>query len=66
MFSLSEIAGVRPPFGLRIERDVTFSTSFRLSVWADWARRSGSILWAETLLNRAALGHAASDLPSGD
>lgn len=53
-FSLSEIASVRLPFGLRIERDIAFETPFPLSRWADAARRAGSILWAETLLRRAA------------
>jgi hypothetical protein len=62
-FSLSEIGRVHLPFGLRIERDIVFETTFALSVWCDWSRRSGSILWAETLLNRAALGRSASDLP---
>lgn len=52
-FSLSEIASVRLPFGLGIERDLGFSSRFGLSVWAAWARRAGSILWAETLLRRA-------------
>jgi len=57
-FSLTEIAAVRLPFGLGIERDIAFETSLRLSVWTEMARRAGSILWAETLLRRA---H-----PSGD
>lgn len=51
-FSLSEIAGVRLPFGLGIERDLAFEGRFKLSVWADCSRRAGSILWAETLLRR--------------
>lgn len=54
-FSLSEIADVALPYGLRIERDLAFATRFRLSAWADWSRRSGSILWAETLLRRVEL-----------
>ena len=54
-FSLAEIASVKLPFGLAIERDIAFATRFDLSVWADWSRRAGSILWAETLLNRVAL-----------
>jgi hypothetical protein len=58
-FSLSEIASVRLPFGLGIERDLGFETPFPLSRWADTARRAGSILWAETLLRRA----AADELP---
>ncbi|MGC6331148.1 DUF2958 domain-containing protein [Rhizorhabdus sp. FW153] len=53
-FSLSELAGVNLPFGLGIEREIAFATTCRLSVWAEWARRAGSILWAETLLRRAA------------
>jgi len=33
-FSLTEIAGVRLPFGLRIERDLHFATPHPLSKWA--------------------------------
>ncbi len=62
-FSLSEIASVRLPFGLRIERDLHFSTMHRLSVWTAQARRAGSVLWAETLLRRAGPG---GELPSDD
>jgi len=58
-FSLSEIASVRLPFGLGIERDIGFETPFPLSRWTDTARRAGSIQWAETLLRRA----AADQLP---
>lgn len=54
-FSLGEIADVRLPFGLRIERDLLFSGEQPLSVWADLARRYGSILQAEFDLRRAAL-----------
>lgn len=53
-FSLREISAVRLPFGLSIERDIGFETEFPLSIWAEWARRAGSILQAETLLRRAA------------
>lgn len=60
-FSLSEIASVRLPFGLAIERDIAFVTDRPLSVWTDAARRAGSILHAERLLLRAIKG--ASDLP---
>lgn len=52
-FSLSEIAAVRLPFGLFIERDLSFESVSPLSVWAESSRRAGSILWAETLLRRA-------------
>lgn len=51
-FSLAELSGVRLPFGLRIERDSAFQTRFKLSVWAGWARRAGSILHAETIFSR--------------
>jgi len=63
-FSLAEIASVELPFGLGIERDLGFSTPFRLSVWAGFARRSGSILFAETLLRRAARGAGDPELPT--
>lgn len=53
-FRLSEIEALRLPFGLRIERDLTFTTTHRLSTWATWSRRAGSIIMAETWLRRAA------------
>jgi hypothetical protein len=59
-FSLTEITAIRLPYGLWIERQPGFETACPLSVWADTARRAGSILWAETLLRRA----AADELPS--
>ena len=62
-FSLSEIRAVRLPYGLWIERQPGFSTPFPLSVWAEWARRAGSILWAETILRRAAESGADPELP---
>ena len=63
-FSLAELAGVRLPFGLRIERDLHFSTTHRLSEWAEAARRAGSIMAGETLLRRTPTT-GLSD-PSGD
>lgn len=62
-FSLSEMASVRLPLGLGLERDIAFSTPHRLSTWAEWARRAGSILWAETLLRRAAAPPGDPELP---
>ena len=63
-FSLSEVASVRLPFGLRIERDVAFVTPFPLSLWADTARRAGSILHAQAILYAAAReDDAPSELP---
>lgn len=58
-FSLLELASVRLPFGLGIERDLGFSTGLSLSAWAAWSRRAGSILTAETLLRH--IGGAAND-----
>lgn len=49
-FSLCEIAGLRLPFALAIERDLDFATSPPPSRWADRARREGSIRAAETAL----------------
>jgi len=49
-FSLAEIAGVRLPFGLGIERDEQFATIHPLSRWAEAARVHGSILAAERRL----------------
>ncbi|MES2451976.1 MAG: DUF2958 domain-containing protein [Pseudomonadota bacterium] len=75
-FSLSEIAALRLPFGLGIERDLGFATAVPLSVWADTARRAGSILSAAQLLGpveahyraRAATGPVPgdADAPSSD
>ncbi|AXB75897.1 DUF2958 domain-containing protein [Novosphingobium sp. P6W] len=53
-FSLSELAAIRLPYGLGIERDMAFETPHPLSTWADWSRRAGSILWAQALLRRDA------------
>jgi hypothetical protein len=58
-FSLSEIASVRLPFGFTIERDIRFETPHPLSVWADTARRTGSILSAQEKLRTA----GANQLP---
>ena len=63
-FSLAELASVRLPFGLRIERDLHFSTTHRLSEWAEAARRAGSIMAGETLLRQTPT-KGLSD-PSGD
>ena len=62
-FSLSEIRAIRLPYGLWIERQHGFETPFPLSVWADTARHAGSILWAETILRRAAESGTDPDLP---
>ena len=51
-FGLSDLAGIRLPFGLGIERDIGFATAARLSVWADTARRAGSISQAQSIIWR--------------
>jgi hypothetical protein len=62
-FSLSEIASIRLPYGLRVERDLGFASTHPLSVWAEWSRRAGSILWAETLLRRVAATGGNPEIP---
>lgn len=62
-FSLREISTMRLPFGMAMERDIAFDTRFSLSTWTEWARRAGSILWAETLLRRAAQTGTDPELP---
>lgn len=51
-FSLSELASLRLPFGLGIEHDIGFSTAVSLSVWADTARRAGSVIQAQSIIWR--------------
>ncbi len=62
-FSLGEIERLRLPFGLTIERDLCFETAHPLSVWAQWARRAGSILRAERLLARSPSAANPDELP---
>ena len=62
-FSLSEIASIRLPFGLTIERDLHFHTGHRLSTWAAWSRRAGSISAAETALHRLARAAEDDEIP---
>ncbi|MGN6278900.1 MAG: DUF2958 domain-containing protein [Sphingomonas sp.] len=65
-FSLSELAALRLPLGLRIERDIAFATDQPLSVWAETARRDGSIISAELALrDRAARAPAPLPPPGG-
>lgn len=52
-FSLGEIASVRLPLGLAIERDLHFESTVPLSRWADTARQTGSISAAEARLIRS-------------
>lgn len=50
-FSLAEMIAVRFPLGLGIERDILFEGLFPISVWAETARRTGSIREAERVLH---------------
>jgi hypothetical protein len=43
-FSLLEMASVRLPFGLGIERDLFFEGAFPLSIYAEAARKAGHIV----------------------
>lgn len=54
-WSLSEMQAVRLPFGMGIERDLQFTTSLPVSVWAEAARESGSIRAAQPIVHAAAL-----------
>lgn len=53
-FALAELESVRLPFGLGIERDILFEGEHPLSVYAEAARRAGSLVLAESLLRRTA------------
>ena len=53
-FSLLEMASVRLPFGLGIERDLYFEGTFPLSVYAEAARRAGRIVEDDARLSAAA------------
>jgi hypothetical protein len=61
-FSLSEIAAVRLPFGLLVERDRSFVSDVPLSRWAEIARRHGSIIAAEAWLAE----HGGAGTPDPD
>ena len=56
-FSLGELASVRLPFGMRIERDIAFETELPISVWAEASRRASSIRGAERILASAGYDH---------
>ena len=62
-FSLREITALRLPFGLAIERDLTFETRHRLSTWADTARACESIIAADQRLAARLLGFDSPDHP---
>ena len=62
-FSLSEIASVRLPFGLGIERDTAFKGHFPLSAYAEAARTAGGIMAAERLMRAVLLTIENRKLP---
>lgn len=53
-FSLSELASVRLPVGLGIERDLFFEATYPISVYAEAARQAGRIVENDDLLRAAA------------
>ena len=53
-FSLVEMASLRLPLGMGIERDILFDGLFPLSVYAEAAQRAGRIVCSERLLRAAA------------
>ena len=63
VFSLTEIAGVRLPFGLFIESDEHFEALAPLSLWSDTARRMGAIVLAEAELRRITDSRNGNELP---
>ncbi|GGO94119.1 DUF2958 domain-containing protein [Stakelama pacifica] len=60
-WSLSELSAIHLPFGMGIEIDAAFTSDVPLSVWATWSRRTGSILWTETLFRRSPPGAPLQD-----
>ncbi len=65
-WSLEELSSVRLPFGMGIERDLLFTGDFPISLWAEAARETGSIRFAERILYRvgAILPRASADTES--
>src|SRR3546814_13203407 len=57
-FSLDEIAALRLPFGLFIERDLFFASAVPVSIWAEPARLPGSLAKPEM--------HPSRPPPRGD
>ena len=65
-WSLSELASVRLPFGMGIERDLLFTGDLPISVWAEAARTAGGIRAAERALYTRARDSAGSTLKPAD
>ena len=56
-FSLRELASLRLPFGLGIERDLLFEAAFPLSVYTEAAQETGSIMEGIRLLAKTTAPH---------
>lgn len=63
-WSFGELRSLRLPFGMGIERDLHFASDLPISVWAEAARKTGSIRGAEQLLFIRA-GQRSSDENTG-
>ena len=63
-WSFDELRSIRLPFGMGIERDLYFASDLPISVWAEAARKTGSIRGAEQLLYARA-GQRPSDKDDG-
>ncbi|MFV0385505.1 DUF2958 domain-containing protein [Paracoccus sp. (in: a-proteobacteria)] len=63
-WSFGELRSIRLPFGMGIERDLHFTSDLPISIWAEAARKTGSIRGAEQLLYARA-GQRPSDEEDG-
>lgn len=52
-FSLEELATLKLPFGMHIERDLFFDGEFPISAYAEAAREAGSIVAAIRILSNS-------------
>lgn len=62
-FSVRELADIRLPFGLAIERDLGFASDEPLSRWAERARALGSIIAAEAAFRTPTAFHQLPTAP---
>ena len=59
-FSLRELASLRLPFGLGIERDLLFEATFPLSAYTEAAQETGSIMEGIRFLAKATASQQGS------
>lgn len=62
-FALEELESIQLPFGLGIERDILFEGEFPLSVYAEAASRTGSLVEGERILCRDSAPGASTPSP---